>query len=150
MINALSSENYKFINKVVILDSKTVFYPLKYVLEKRDIAYDEDLAAVITDLIPEDIKYPGSSKMTDSGMLKGYKIEISTNNQSEKTVNVLESLHNRKVIVLLFHPEGKFIIGCNEMPLEYIYNDDNTSNPASDNGFTITCSGNSYYLKVSV
>jgi hypothetical protein len=31
-------ENYKDITKISILDAKVVFYPLKYVLEKRDIA----------------------------------------------------------------------------------------------------------------
>jgi hypothetical protein len=34
MINALTSENYKDITKISILDAKVVFYPLKYVLEK--------------------------------------------------------------------------------------------------------------------
>lgn len=149
MINALQSENYKNIYKVTILDSKSVFYPTKYVLEKRDISYDEDLAIVISSLIPEDLKYPSSSKMTDAGMLRDYKIEISLNNQNEKTIESLESLHNRKVIVLLHHREGKIIIGCNEMPLEFLYNDDNSTNPAVDNGFTITCRGNAYFLKVS-
>jgi hypothetical protein len=36
----------------------------------------------------------------------------------------------------------KIIIGCNEMPLEYLFNDDNTTNPQGDNGFTVTCRGN--------
>jgi len=150
MINALSSDNYKNITKVTILDAKSVFYPMKYVLEKRDISYDEDLATVIADLIPEDLKYPSTSKMTDAGMLKDYKIEISINNQSEKTIEQLENHHNQKVIVLLHHNEGKIIIGCNEMPLVYLYNDDNTTNPQSDNGFTVTCRGNAYFLKVSI
>jgi hypothetical protein len=52
MINALTSENYKDITKISILDAKVVFYPLKYVLEKRDIAFDEDLAIIIK-LMPE-------------------------------------------------------------------------------------------------
>jgi hypothetical protein len=150
MINALSSDNYKNIFKVAILDSKSVFYPMKYVLEKRDISFDEDLATIITDLIPEDLKYPSTSKMTDAGMLKDYKVEISINNQSEKTISGLEEKHNRKVIVVLYHPYGRIIIGCNEMPLEFVYNDDNTTNPQSDNGFTVTCRGNAYFLKVSV
>ncbi|MEO8532841.1 MAG: hypothetical protein ABI441_03790 [Flavobacterium sp.] len=122
---------------------------MKYVLEKRDIAYDEDLATVITDLIPEDLKYPSTTKMTDAGMLKDYKVEVSINNQTQKTINQLENHHNQKVIVLLHHQEGKIIIGCNEMPLDYIYNDDNSTNPLSDNGFTVTCKGNAYFLKVS-
>lgn len=149
MINALHSDNFLNITKVTILDSKQVFYPMKYVLEKRDIVYDEDLATVITSLIPEDLKYPSTSKMTDAGMLKDYLIDISINNQTAKTVESLEALHNRKVIVLLHHSEGKIIIGCNEMPLEYLYNDDNTTNPQSDNGFSVKCKGTAYFLKVS-
>jgi hypothetical protein len=69
-------ENYKDITKISILDAKVVFYPLKYVLEKRDIAFDEDLAIIIK-LMPEDLKYPASVKMTDAGVLRDYKIEVA-------------------------------------------------------------------------
>lgn len=149
MITAITPDNYKNISKVSILDAKKVFYPLKYVLEKRDISFDEEIAVVIIP-IPEDIKYPSSSKMTDSGLSRDYKIEISINNQLPETLERLELLDNRKVIVVLHHQFGKIIIGCNEMPLNYIYNDDNTTNPQGDNGFTVVCSGNAYFLKVSI
>jgi hypothetical protein len=120
-----------------------LFYPLKYVLEKRDIAFDEDLA--IIKLMPEDLKYPASVKMTDAGVLRDYKIEVAINNQHPETIDQLENLVNRKVIVVLHHNFGKIIIGCNEMPLEYLFNDDNTTNPQGDNGFTVTCRGNAYF-----
>jgi len=149
MITALTSENYKNINKISILDAKDVFYPLKYVLQKRDITFDEDLALVIIPL-PEDIKYPATSKMTDAGVLKDYKIEISINNQHPETEAQLERKVNRKVIVVLHHNYGKIIIGCNEMPLEFLYNDDNSTNPQADNGYTVTCRGNAYFSKVSI
>lgn len=149
MINAITSDNYKNITKISILDAKDVFYPQKYVLQKRDITFDEDLALVIKPMI-EDVKYPSSSKMTDAGVLRDYKIEISINNQLPETIEQLERLVNRKVIVVLHHNFGKIIIGCNEMPLEYLYNDDNTTNPQADNGFTVTCRGNAYFLKVSL
>jgi len=149
MITALTSENYKNINKVSILDAKDVFYPLKYVLQKRDIVFDEDLALVIIPM-PEGIKYPATSKMTDAGMLKDYKIEISINNQLPETEAQLEKKVNRNVIVVLHHNYGKIIIGCNEMPLEYLYNDDNSTNPQVDNGYTVSCRGNAYFSKVSI
>jgi hypothetical protein len=149
MIHAITSDDYKIINKISILDAKSVFYPFKYVLEKRDISFDEDLALVIIPMI-EDIKYPATSKMTDAGVLRDYKIEISINNQKPETEAQLEKLVNRKVIVVLHYNYGKIIIGCNEMPLEFLYNDDNTVNPQSDNGFTVTCRGNAYFLKVSM
>jgi len=149
MIHALTSENYKNINKISILDARDVFYPLKYVLQKRDITFDEDLALVIIPL-PEDIKYPATSKMTDAGVLKDYKIEISINNQLPETDAQLERKVNRKVIVVLHHNYGKIIIGCNEMPLEFLCNDDNTTNPQLDNGYTVSCRGNTYFSKVSI
>lgn len=149
MITALTSENYKNITKVSILDARDVFYPLKYVLQKRDIEFDEDLALVIKPL-PEDIKYPATSKMTDAGVLKDYKLEISINNQLPETTEQLERKVNRKVIVVLHHNFGKIIIGCNEMPLEFLYNDDNSSNPQTDNGYTVYCRGNAYFSKVLV
>lgn len=149
MITALTSENYKNITRVSILDSKAVFYPLKFVLQKRDIIFDEDLALIIKPM-PEDIKYPATSKMTDAGLLRDYKIEISINNQLPETEAQLESFTNKKVIVVLHHNFGKIILGCNEMPLEFLYNDDNSTNPQADNGFTVTCRGNAYFLKVLV
>ena len=149
MIHALTSENYKNITKVSILDAAAVFYPLKYVLQKRDIAFDEDLALIIYPM-PEDIKYPASSKMTDAGVLRDYKIDISINNQLPETEAQLERHINRPVIVVLHHNYGKIILGCNEMPLEYNYTDDNTTNPQSDNGFLVSCRGNAYFTKVSL
>jgi hypothetical protein len=149
MIHSITQDNYKYITKVSILDSKTVFYPLKYVLEKRDITFDEDLAVIIIPL-PEDIKYPATSKTTDAGVVRDYKIEISINSQSLVTEQHLARLVNRKVIVVLHHHFGKIIIGCNELPLDYLYNDDNAVNPQSENGFTVTCRGNAYFLKVSI
>lgn len=149
MIDAAYSEDYKIITKVSILDAKQVFYPIKYVLEKRDIVFDEDSALVILPMV-EDIKYPISSKMTDSGVLRDCKVEISINNQLPSTETQLEKFVNKKVIVVLHHRYGKIIIGCNEMPLDYLYNDDNTVNPQSDNGYTVICRGNAYFLKVSI
>ena len=149
MINALTSDNYKNITRISILDSKKVFYPQKYVLQKRDITFDDDQALIIYPMA-EDLKYPGTSKITDAGTIRDYKIEISINNQSKLTQAELESLHNRKVIVVLHHPGGKIILGCNEMPLTYIFTDDNTTKPDGDNGFTVICQGNAYCLKVSI
>lgn len=149
MITALTSENYKNITKVSILDARDVLYPLKYVLQKRDITFDEDLALVIYPM-PEDIKYPATSKMTDAGVLKDYKLEISINNQLPETTEQLERKVNRKVIVVLHHNYGKIIIGCNEMPLEFLYNDDNSTNPQTGNGYTVYCRGNAYFSKVLV
>jgi hypothetical protein len=36
------------------------------------------------------------------------------------------------------------------MPLEYLFNDDNTTNPQGDNGFTVTCRGNAYFKGFTV
>lgn len=150
MISASTSDDFKNITKVSFLDAKKVFYPLKYVLEKRDVVFDDDQALIITNLVPEDLKYPASVKLTDAGMLRDYKIDVSVYNQSAHTEAQLEDFDHKKVIVVLHHAKGKFIIGCNEMPLTFSFNDDNTTNPALDNGYTIVCRGNAYYLKVSI
>lgn len=149
MIYSSETENFKNITKISILDSRLVFYPLSYVLQKRDVIFDDELALIIKPL-PEDIKFPGSAKMTDSGVTREYKVEISINNQLVVTEEKLQKFHHGKIIMVLHHPEGKIIIGCNEMPLDFIFVDDNTTNPASDNGFTIICRGTSYSLKVSL
>ncbi len=149
MINALTSENYRFIKRVLILNSKQVFYPLKYGLEGRDITFDEDDALIVKPII-EDVKYPATVKIGDAGQLWEYKLEFSINSQDAVTSNQLYKLINKKVIVVLEHPEGRFIIGTNEFPLSYIFADDNSTNPATSNGFSVECRGNSYISKVSV
>ncbi|UOX35301.1 hypothetical protein LXD69_07220 [Flavobacterium sediminilitoris] len=148
MIDNFSPDNYKNITKISILDAKKVFYPLKYVLEKRDILIDEDYSLIIIPL-PEDIKYPSNTKMTDAGMIWNYKVEITINNQKSITEAKLLEFVNKKVIVVFHHNDGKIIIGCNEMPLQYIYGDDNTTNPAAHCGYSVECRGNSYFSKVS-
>jgi len=149
MIDAQISDDYKNINRISILDAKKVFYPQAYVLQKRDIVFDDDDALVIIPIL-EDLKYPATTKLSDSGTIRDYKIDISVNNQKPETQAKFERFTNKKVIVVLHHPYGKIIIGCNEMPLSYLYSDDNTVNPAGDNGFSIQCRGNAYYLKVSL
>jgi hypothetical protein len=149
MINAITHDDFKNITSVSILDARKVFYPMSYVLNKRDINFDDDQAVNIK-LIPEDIKFPGSAKMTDAGQLRDYKVEISINNQSRETELELEALVNKKVILVFFHSYGKIILGCNEMPLNYIFSDENTSKPESDFGFTVICRGDAYFLKVSI
>lgn len=149
MIDAQISEDYKNINRISILDARKVFYPQSYVLQKRDIVFDDDDAIVIYPMV-EDIKYPGTAKLNDSGTIRDYRIDISVNNQKTETQAKLERFTNKKVIVVLHHPYGKIIIGCNEMPLSYIFIDDNTVNPLGDNGFSVQCRGNAYYLKVSI
>lgn len=148
MITNDQHDNYKNITKVSILDAKKVFYPLKYVLEKRDILIDEDSALIIKPL-PEDIKYPSNTKMVDSGTIWEYKVEISINNQHHLTEAQLMKFTNKKVIVVFHHNDGKIIIGCNEMPLQYLYSEDNTSNPGSYCGYSVELKGNSYFSKVS-
>lgn len=149
MIQAPITDNYKNITKVTILDSKKVFYPIRYVLQKRDIMYDDDLALEV-ELLPQDIKYPSSSKISDSGLLRFYKISFTINNQSNETELALENFQNKKVIIILHYPDGRMIFGCNEQPLDYIFDDENDINPQSNSGFSVTCSGNSYFLKVSL
>ncbi|MBC5835802.1 hypothetical protein G6N05_05330 [Flavobacterium sp. F372] len=148
MITNFLHDNYKNITRVSILDAKKVFYPMKYVLEKRDILIDDDSALIILPF-PEDIKYPSNTKMTDAGMLWDYKVEISINNQSALTENQLMRFLNKKVIVVFHHNDGKIIFGCNEMPLQYGYSEDNSVNPAAHCGYSVECRGNSYYSKVS-
>lgn len=150
MINNQHPEFYKNIQKVSIIESKNVLYNLQSVLQKKNIFFDEDSALVIRPL-PEDIRYPSNSKMTDGGMIVNYKISFSIIEQSIETEKKLQSYENKRVIVVLhYNNSGKIIIGCNENPLTFLYEDDNTSNPSMNNGFNIECSGNTYFTKVNL
>jgi hypothetical protein len=72
MINALTLKITK--TSLKILDAKVVL-PIKICFRKARYCFDEDLA--IIKLMPEDLKYPASVKMTDAGVLRDYKIEVA-------------------------------------------------------------------------
>lgn len=149
MITNIFAENYKHITKVCILDARKVFYNMQCVLQKRDIFFDDDDALIIHPL-PEDIKYPSSSKIVDSGHLFSYKSEITIINQDSYTESELARFLNKKVILVFYYKQGKIIIGCNENPLQFMFDEDNSSNPATNNGFTVIISGNTCYGKVNL
>lgn len=150
MIKNLSPENYKNIYKISIIPAKSVNYPLLYVLQKRNIVFDDDQALIIRPL-PEDLKYPSNSKMSDSGVFFNYKLAISITDQSPSTEDQLMKHINQKVIVVLhYNNEGRMIIGCNENPLMFLFEDDNSSNPSTNNGYNVECSGNTYFTKVNL
>ena len=148
MINNSNSESINFLKKISILDSKKVFYPLRSVLLKKDISFNDDDALIILPL-PEDVKFPSTTKITDSGQLFNYKIDITITDQSPQTEEELMKLFNKKVIAVFHYDSGKVIFGCNENPLQFLFNDDNTTNPISTHGFSVVLSGTTYYLKVN-
>lgn len=147
MIHASSSSDHLIIDKISIVDAKKVNYTNFHVLNRKPIHFD-DADAVMIKPLPEDVKFPASSKLTDSGSLFNYKISISINNQSAGTHRQLESFLNKKVICVLHTNQGYIIIGVTEQPLTFLYEDDNTTSAASFNGFSVTLSGNTYYCKV--
>jgi hypothetical protein len=149
MIDASISEDYKNITRISILDSRKVFYPLSHVLQKCDITFD-DAEALLINPMTEDVQYPSSVKLVDSGTIRSYKLEMSINNQLPEVQRKLERFNNKKVIVVFHHYYGKIIFGCNDQPLLFSVKDDNTVNPAANSGFSIECTGNAYYLKVLV
>ncbi|WP_417365938.1 hypothetical protein [Flavobacterium beibuense] len=140
-------EDHKLITKVSIIERSKVFYPLRFAIQKRDIIFNEALALTIIPL-PDDVNYPASTKSNDAGQLWDYRVQVTTNNQNPVTSAELFRFLNKKVIVVLHHNAGRIILGCNEMPLQFSYSDDNTSNPASTSGFTVECTGNSIIPKV--
>lgn len=148
MITNQNAQSFGTLKKISIIDSTKVFYPLQYVLQKKDISFNDDDALIILPL-PEDVKFPSSAKVTDSGMLFSYKVDITVTDQSTHTEDQITKLTNKKAIVVFHYNQKKIIIGCNETPLQFLFNDDNTTNPEGDNGFSIILTGNTYYLKVN-
>jgi hypothetical protein len=69
------------------LDAKTVL-PIEICLQKRDIAFDEDLAVVIKPML-EDVS---THHPNENDLMSGYceiEIEISINNQLQETIEQL-------------------------------------------------------------
>lgn len=149
MITNNPSDSFKHITKVSILDSKKAFYPLRYALSKRNITINESECLTVMTL-PEDVTYPSTVKTGDNGMLYDYKIGITVTNQDAITEEQLMKFLNKKVIVVLHHAAGRIIFGCNELPLQFIFNDDNATVPSATTGFSIDCRGVSYIPKVNL
>ena len=146
VITNMIPDNYKHFNKVSFIDRRKVFYPLRFALQHRDINFNEENSLTVLPM-PEDVNFPASVKLNDSGTLWEYRVEVTINNQDPVTEKELTAYLNRKVIIVLHHNQGRVILGCNEMPLEFLYEDNNTTNPASVSGYTIQCAGKSLLPK---
>lgn len=147
IINNIEEKYYNF-SKIVFLDSKKVFYPISHSLNKMRIEYEDDHALLVK-VLAEDIDYPSSSKLNDSGQIFDYKIKVDIQNQHHTTQKHLLSFVNKKVIIVLDHPSGQVIIGCNEQPLRFSYSEINTTSPSLNNAYRIDCSGSTYFSKVT-
>jgi hypothetical protein len=147
MITNREPSNTLLITKVAIIDFKKVVYNLQSVLQKKDITFDDDEALIILPL-PEDVRFPSSTKITDAGTVWNYKVGININNQAPATVEQVMAYLNRKVIAVLYTKNEKIIVGCNEQPLSFLPEEDNTVRGDQFNGLSISLSGNTYYNKV--
>lgn len=149
MINNFPSDVFGLLEKISIVDNKKVFYPYSSVLQKKNIVFDDSDALVIKPL-PEDVKFPSSPKIIDSGQLFSYKIDITIVDQLPQTETEIINWLNKRVICIFHFSNKKIIFGCNEQPLQFFFQDDNYILPTNDNGFSIVLSGNTYSLKVIV
>jgi len=147
MITNHTASDTLLITKVAIIDFKKVMYNLQSVLQKKDISFDEDDSLIIIPL-PEDVKFPSSTKISDAGTVWNYKISIDINNQHPNTVEQVMAYLNKKVICVIYTKNEKIIIGCNEQPLLFLPEENNTVKPEAFHGLTISLSGNTYYNKV--
>jgi hypothetical protein len=150
MILNTTLELYKNIDTIFIIKNKDVFYPLQHVLQKKNIVFDENSALAIK-LLPEDMRYPANSKITDSGQITAYKLSLSITDQDKHTEEQLFDCINQKVIVVFkYLNAGRCVVGCNENPLFFLFEDDNASNPIQNHGFNVELTGNTYFTKVNL
>lgn len=150
MIHNSGSDIHKNIEKIFVIKAKDVHYPFQYVLQKRNLVFDENSALVIKP-VPDDVRYPANAKITDSGQLFTYKVLISVTDQNCENDNELMNFLNQKVILVFkYLNAGRSIIGCNENPLQFLYEDDNASSASQSHGYNIECSGNTYFTKVNL
>ncbi|MBN8565246.1 MAG: hypothetical protein J0M25_00740 [Flavobacteriales bacterium] len=147
MITNHEPSNTLLITKVAIIDFKKVVYTLQSVLQKKDISFDDDEALIILPLL-EDVRFPSSTKITDAGTVWNYKVGININNQHPTTVEQVLAYLNKKVIAVLYTQNEKIIIGCNEQPLSFLPEEDNTVRGDQFHGLSVSLSGNTYYNKV--
>lgn len=149
MISNNTSEIFKNVYKIHIIKSKDVFYPLQHVLQKKNLVFDERSVLTIKPL-PEDLRYPASSKLTDSGQTTTYKISLSVVDQEPQTEEqLMEYLNQNVILVFDYFNTGRCIIGCNENPLFILLEDNNASSALQDHGFSVEIAGTTYFAKVN-
>lgn len=147
MIDNNAEDPYKNITGISLIDAKKVFYPLRYALQKREINFDDQHSLYIK-VFAEDISYPSTITTTDAGQLLDYSVSFDINNQAAATEQQLLEFINRKVIVVLHYTYGRIILGCNDMPLIFSFNENNTTSPAGTSGYAVECNGKAYTPKV--
>lgn len=147
MIRAIQESENLIIDKISIVDAKKVNYTNFHALNKKQIYFDDDVCVSVIPLV-EDVRFPSSARLTDSGTLYNYKVEISLNNQNELTISRFENFSNKKVICVMDTNLGRIIIGTNTQPLTFLFDEDNSVKASDFFGSSITLAGNTYYCKV--
>ncbi len=99
---------------------------------------------IITDLLPENIKVDGSTKVTASGRLYPVAVNYTQTPQDKALQELLETYNNQLVVVLVSKRAASFLYGTSAQPLLFTYDELNANNHAGIKGYNIKMDGEGY------
>lgn len=104
----------------------------------------DDYQVLLTELLPEDITVTNPPSITSSGSLTKPSIKFTLTPQDKNLQTLLETYHNKEVVVLVSKRNTTHIYGTSAQPLLFSYSELNSNKPSGLKGYTINITGNVY------
>lgn len=100
--------------------------------------------AFITDLLPENIRVSGQTKITSSGSLFPVNISFTQTPQDKSILELLQTYNNKLVVVLVKKRGSSYLYGTSEQPLTFTFDELNSNNHSTIKGYSIKINGSGY------
>jgi len=101
-----------------------------------------DTAQVLmTDLLPQNLNFKNSTKITKSGILHNVAIDFLITPQDKKLQDLLETYQNKEMVVLLSKTNTTHVVGTTINPLLFVYEPVNDNKPNALKGYKIKLKG---------
>lgn len=100
--------------------------------------------AFITDLLPENIRPTGQTRIGSNGMVFPVSIAFTQTPQDKSILELLESYNNQLVIALVKKRGSSFLYGTSEQPLLFSFDELNSNNHQTIKGYSVSIEGSGY------
>ncbi|EKF56220.1 hypothetical protein I215_01818 [Galbibacter marinus] len=100
--------------------------------------------AFITDLLPENIRVTGQTKIGDTGSLFPVSITFTQTPQNKSILELLQKYNNGLVVVLVKKRGSSFLYGTTDQPLIFTFDELNSNNHSTVKGYSIKINGSGY------
>jgi len=100
--------------------------------------------AFITDLLPENIRVSGQTKIGASGSLFPVNISFTQTPQDKSILELLKNYNNKLVVVLVKKRGSSHLYGTSQQPLTFTFDELNSNNHSTIKGYSIKINGTGY------